>query len=427
MTGNRATVDKPEGKEGRETLASRFCAVRGLTEELCQPLAIEDHVVQSMPDASPARWHLAHTTWFFETFLLAAAVPGYRPFHPAYNFLFNSYYNTAGDRWQRTARGTLSRPTVEEVYAYRRAIDSRALELLAGMHESQWAALAPVVELGLHHEQQHQELLLTDLKHAFGCNPLRPAYRDNPSTRPADRARRLAWTAHPAGLNWLGHDGNGFAFDNEGPRHRVYLQAHRLASRLSTAGEYQVFIEEGGYRRPTLWLSDGWLARTTHGWEAPLYWEKQEDQWWLMTLDGLRPLDPNEPVCHISYYEADAFARWAGARLPTEAEWEVATSGKPVTGNFLDGGRLHPAPAGDADQFFGDVWEWTSSPYVAYPGYQSPAGALGEYNGKFMCNQMVLRGGSCVTPSSHIRPSYRNFFPPEARWQFTGIRLAQEA
>jgi len=381
-----------------------------------------------MPDASPAKWHLAHTTWFFETFVLAA-FPDYRPFHPGYSYLFNSYYNAVGDRWQRAARGTLSRPTVAEVYAYRSAIDGRILEWLADASEQELRSLGPVLILGSHHEQQHQELLLTDIKHALASNPLRPAY-DESASRPAGTAPALAWMTYPARMRWLGHDGDGFAYDNETPRHRVFVEAFELASRLTTAGEYLAFMEDGGYNRPELWLSDGWAARCAHGWQAPLYWEQRDGTWSLMTLHGMRELTADEPVCHVSYYEADAFARWSNARLPTEAEWETAADRQPIDGNLLDGGRLHPVPAGagpSPSQLFGDVWEWTASPYVAYPGYRPPDGALGEYNGKFMCNQLVLRGGSCATPASHIRASYRNFFPPEARWQFSGLRLTRDA
>jgi ergothioneine biosynthesis protein EgtB len=411
-------------------LARRYREVRGLTEALCAPLAVEDHVVQSMPDASPAKWHLAHTTWFFETFVLAAAVPAYRPVHPLYNYLFNSYYNAVGDRWPRPARGLLSRPTVAEVYAYRHAVDERLLALL---HDTDGhcldAPLEPTLVLGLHHEQQHQELILTDVKHLLASNPLRPAYRPAPAAPPAGPAAPLGWTTFPAGVRWLGYEGDGFAFDNEGPRHRVFVEAFELASRLVTCGEYLAFLADGGYDRPELWLSDGWHAKCNQVWRAPLYWERHGGDWRLMTLHGLRELRPDEPVCHLSYYEADAFARWAGARLPTEAEWETAAEGWDGKGNFLDNGRLHPAPAegGTPPRLLGDVWQWTSSPYTAYPGYRPPAGALGEYNGKFMCNQLVLRGGSCFTPRAHVRPTYRNFFPPEARWQCTGLRLARTA
>jgi ergothioneine biosynthesis protein EgtB len=408
------------------SLGRRYREVRGLTEALCAPLAVEDYVVQSMPDASPAKWHLAHTTWFFETFVLAPSVADYRPFHPQYNYLFNSYYNAVGDRWPRPRRGLLTRPTVEEVYAYRHAVDGRVLDLLAGSGDERLGRLAPTFVLGLHHEQQHQELILTDVKHLLASNALRPAYRDGGDAGPAGPVAPLSWTAHPAGVRWLGHDGDGFAFDNEGPRHRVFLDAYRIASRLTTCDEYLAFLEDGGYDRPELWLSDGWYARGEKGWTAPLYWERRDGRWWQMTLHGMREVRPDEPVCHVSYYEADAFARWSGARLPAEAEWEAAAADWDGEGNFLDGGRLHPAPAAGRG-LLGDVWQWTASPYTAYPGYRPPPGALGEYNGKFMCNQLVLRGGSCFTPRAHIRPTYRNFFPPEARWQCTGLRLARDA
>jgi ergothioneine biosynthesis protein EgtB len=412
-------------------LATQYQAVRRQTEALCAPLAIEDYVVQSMPEASPTRWHLAHTTWFFETFILSAAYLDYTPFDSQYDYLFNSYYNSIGDRTPRPQRGTHSRPTVAEIERYRAEVDCRVLELLDRYSSEQLRGLAPTIVLGLNHEQQHQELILTDIKHAFGSNPLRPVY----AARKEEQSRavpRLRWRAFAEGLREIGHDGPEFAFDNEQPRHRVFVPGFQLASRLVTCGEYLQFIADGGYDRSELWLSDGWDARCAHDWTSPLYWERDGGRWRLMTLAGLRPLDEQEPVCHVSYYEADAYARWAEARLSTEAEWETVASGQPIVGNFLEAGRLHPATvSGSTDstapvQLFGDVWEWTQSPYVAYLGYRPPTGALGEYNGKFMCNQMILRGGSCVTPRSHIRPSYRNFFPASTRWQFTGIRLAKD-
>jgi ergothioneine biosynthesis protein EgtB len=382
-----------------------------------------------MPDASPPKWHLAHTTWFFETFVLAPACPDYRPFHPRFAYLFNSYYNALGDRLPRPHRSLLSRPTVEEVFRYRGHVDEHVRRLLHGLRPVT-AELRSLLTLGLHHEQQHQELLLTDLQHAFGSNPLRPAYRERAPERPAPAVPRR-WVDFPGGLRWIGHEGDDFTYDNEMPRHRVFVEPFLLASRLVTCGEYRAFLEDGGYRRPELWLADGWDARRARGWEAPLYWERQGEAWWHLTLNGLHPVEDAAPVCHVSYYEADAYARWSGARLPTEAEWESAAQDCPLEGNFLDSDRLHPAalsapPASELPaQMFGDVWQWTGSPYVPYPGYQPPAGALGEYNGKFMANQMVLRGGSCATPLTHFRRSYRNFFPPDARWQFTGIRLAR--
>ena len=387
---------------------------------LCQPLAPEDMTVQAMPDASPAKWHLAHTTWFFETFVLRPAAAGYRPFHPEFAYLFNSYYNAVGPQWYRPHRGLLTRPTVAEVAAYRAHVDAALERLLqAG------AAPEAVVELGLHHEQQHQELLLTDVKYLFAQNPLRPAYHDCPPPR-GRSAPEAGWIAGPTGLHPIGHAGSGFAFDNEAPRHDELIRPFRLGTRPVTNREFRAFMADGGYDRPELWLADGWAASRDHGWRAPLYWAEHDGAWWSYTLAGWRPVADDEPVCHVSFYEADAFARWAGARLPTEAEWEVMAAERPVRGNLLERGRLHPAADGGAGQFFGDVWEWTASPYGAYPGYRPAAGALGEYNAKFMCNQFVLRGGSCVTPETHIRATYRNFFPPHSRWQFSGIRLAAD-
>lgn len=409
--------------EVKSELAAQFLAVRAETERLCAPLAVEDYQLQSMPDCSPPKWHLAHTAWFFETFVLAPHAPGFRAFHPRFCYLFNSYYDAVGDRWPRAARGLLSRPTVAEVSAYRAAVDEQVLALIETADAGPLAATGPLIELGLNHEQQHQELLLTDLKHAFGLNPLRPVYAPptDAVTRTAGAASDL-WHTLPPGVRTIGHAGTGFAFDNEGPVHTVYINGCEIARFLVSNGEFLRFIEDGGYDRPEFWLSDGWSARQRHGWAAPLYWERDGGEWSLFTLRGLRPLDPAEPVCHVSFYEADAYARWAGARLPTEQEWEAA-AGDEVRGHFLDSGLLHPAPGGG---FFGDVWVWTASPYVAYPGFRPAAGAVGEYNGKFMCNQMVLRGGSCATPAGHVRRTYRNFFPPDARWQFSGIRLAKD-
>ncbi|QEL16627.1 ergothioneine biosynthesis protein EgtB [Limnoglobus roseus] len=408
----------------RDDLAARFRTVRAETERLCLPLAAEDYQLQSMPDCSPPKWHLAHTSWFFETFLLAERVAGFQPFHPRFNYLFNSYYDAVGKRWPRSARGLLSRPTVAEVYAYRRAVDEQMLAFIATTDDRTLAAVSPLMELGLNHEQQHQELLLTDLKHAFGLNPLRPAYAAALYERPNGNIPAVQWEAHSPGVRQIGHAGGGFAFDNEGPAHNVYVHGFEIASRFVTNGEFLDFIIDDGYDRPEFWLSDGWAACRKNEWKAPLYWERDGSGWSLFTLRGMKPLDPVEPVCHVSFYEADAYARWAGARLPTEAEWETAAAAEPA-GNFLDSGRLHPAAGGDS--FYGDVWGWTASPYAAYPGYRPAAGAIGEYNGKFMCNQIVLRGGSCVTPAGHVRPTYRNFFPPDARWQFSGLRLAKDA
>ncbi len=406
-------------------LDSRYRAVRDATAALCAPLSAEDCQAQSMEDASPAKWHLAHTTWFFETFVLVPNVADYRVAQPEFRVLFNSYYQSVGAQHPRPQRGLLTRPSLDEVRAYRAEVDAAMARLLA--RRGGEAELAALVELGLHHEQQHQELLLTDVKHLFSCNPLSPAYAA-PAAPVSAPVLPSTWQPFAGGLRAIGHGGDGFAFDNEAPRHRVYVEEFALASRPVTSGEFAEFVADGGYRRPELWLSDGWSAAQAHGWKAPLYWEWRDDAWWEFTLNGLRPLDTAAPVCHVSYYEADALARWAGARLPTEAEWEVAAETLPIEGNFAGSGRLHPIPAhGDGAllQMFGDVWEWTQSPYTPYPGYQPPAGALGEYNGKFMCNQLVLRGGSCATPEGHVRPTYRNFFPPSARWQFSGLRLAR--
>jgi ergothioneine biosynthesis protein EgtB len=416
--------EQPSEPALRPAVAARYRATRARTERLCGPLEPDDYQLQSMPDCSPPKWHLAHTAWFFETFVLAPHAPGFRPYQAQFAYLFNSYYDAVGDRWPRPSRGLLSRPTVAEVYAYRRAVDERMLALLESADDRTLAELAGVVELGLNHEEQHQELLLTDLKHAFGLNPLCPHYAPT-EEGPRAEAAPLEWEFHPAGVRRVGHDKPGFAFDNEGPRHRVFAQAFKLASRPVNNGEYLRFALDGGYDRPELWLSDGWAARQRAGWSAPLYWYRDGPGFAVFTLRGVRLLDPAEPVCHVSYYEADAYARWAGARLPTEFEWETAAALREVRGNFLDSGRLHPANSGNS--YYGDVWVWTASPYVAYPGYRPASGALGEYNGKFMCNQMVLRGGSCVTPAGHVRPTYRNFFPPDARWQFSGLRLAKDA
>jgi ergothioneine biosynthesis protein EgtB len=412
----------------REVLGAAYLAVRHATRALCAPLAIEDYVIQSMGDVSPPKWHLAHTTWFFETFLLRPLVPAFEPYHAAYAFLFNSYYEALGPQFPRLQRGTLSRPTVEEVYRYRESVDSRMLDLIRTAPSSRYAEVASRTVLGLNHEQQHQELLVTDIKHIYWVNPLRPVYRQRKDDAGAV-PRPPAWRELPAGVYEIGHEGGGFAFDNESPRHRVYLDAWRIAERPVTNGEFLDFVRAGGYRTPALWLSQGWQTARERNWQAPLYWEERDGVWWYMTLAGMKPVAADEPVCHVSYFEADAYARWAGARLPTEAEWEVAARRESVAGNFLDSGRLHPAPAPASErsgalQFYGDVWEWTQSAYCAYPGYRPAAGALGEYNGKFMCGQYVLRGGSCATPAGHVRPTYRNFFYPADRWQFTGIRLA---
>jgi ergothioneine biosynthesis protein EgtB len=399
--------------------------VRRATLDLAAPLTPEDAQVQSMPDASPAKWHLAHTTWFFETFVLAPSEPDREPFHEAYGYLFNSYYEAAGPRHPRPERGLLTRPGLEEVLRYRAEVDGRMAEAL---ERGLPPALLDVVELGIAHEEQHQELLLTDVKHAFWSNPLRPAYRAPPPPAATASPDPVGWMSQPEQRAEIGTPEGGFAFDNERPRHPVLLRPYALASRPVNCGEWMDFLDDGGYARPTLWMSDGWAAVRRLGWTAPLYWERREKGWWQFTLGGMRPVDPAEAVAHVSWFEADAYARWAGTRLPTEAEWERAAAGAAADGTFADDGRFHPAPAArGARQLLGDVWEWTSSGYGPYPGYRPPAGALGEYNGKFMVSQLVLRGGSCATPRRHLRPGYRNFFYPDARWQFSGLRLARDA
>jgi ergothioneine biosynthesis protein EgtB len=409
-----------EVRQQRADLATRYRTVRAWTEQLCVPLAIEDYVVQSMPDASPAKWHLAHTSWFFETFVLEAFASEYRTFHPQFRVLFNSYYEAVGPRHARADRGLLTRPSVAEVSAYRHAVDEAVLTLLSAPAGAA-ATVVERIELGLQHEQQHQELLLTDLQHAFSRNPLKPVYSARPAPFP-QLAEPQRFVAFEAGLDMLGHEGAGFAFDNERPRHRVVVEPFELATRLATAAEYMEFMQDRGYQRPELWLSDGWAAVQTEGWTAPLYWEARDGSHCRYSLHGEVPVAAHEPVCHVSFYEADAYARWAGARLPTEAEWELAHARQPVAGQFVEEGLLIPRATGSG---FGSAWVWTASPYVAYPGFRPEVGAIGEYNGKFMCNQMVLRGGSCFSPQQHLRATYRNFFPPSARWQVTGIRLAR--
>ena len=401
--------------------------VRSASERLCENLVTEDYVVQSMPDVSPTKWHLAHTTWFFETFLLLPHLRGYQLLDPAYQYLFNSYYVTIGDRHCRQNRGQLSRPTVEQIYDYRRHVDEQMLALLTGASQEDLAVLAPLIEIGVNHEQQHQELMLTDIKHVFWVNPLRPAYKPRVEGTVVS-APPMRWVSFDGGVKEIGHQGDEFAFDNESPRHRVYIEPFQLASRLITNGDYKAFMNDGGYDRAECWLSAGLATARHEQWKAPLYWIEQDGQWISHTMSGLQPVRDDEPVCHLSFFEADAFARWAGARLPTEAEWEVASETADLPGNFVESDRFHPSVASSSStlqQMFGDVWEWTSSAYLGYPGFAPPPGALGEYNGKFMCNQFVLRGGSCATPRSHIRRTYRNFFPPDARWQFSGLRLAR--
>jgi ergothioneine biosynthesis protein EgtB len=409
-----------------ENLRSRYASIRAQSLNLAKPLSEEDCCVQSMPEASPVKWHLAHATWFFETFVLEKYEEGFRPFLPAFRVLFNSYYNGVGEKHPRPRRGLLTRPALHEVMFYRKKVNERMEKIFAqfGGDENFHA----LVELGLHHEQQHQELMVTDIKHLLSLNPLQPAYREQEDEESC-AVTGMEWRAFDGGLVEIGHGGEGFCFDNESPRHRQYLNAYCLASRLVTNGEYLDFIADGGYHDPRLWLSDGWdwvqAGKIAH----PIYWERKDDRWDEFTLGGKRTLDPGAPAVHISYFEADAYARWAGARLPNEAEWEHAAHAHSATDAADRQDRLHPRPAKHAaglQQMFGDAWQWTQTSYAPYPGYRWPQGAIGEYNGKFMVNQYVLRGSSCVTPREHSRITYRNFFPATARWQFSGIRLAKD-
>ena len=444
------SLDTPPQNTVAPSVRNRFQQIRAQSERLAAPLTPEDCVLQSMPDCSPIRWHLAHTTWFFETFVLKAASADYRPVDANFEYLFNSYYNSVGEQFPRAKRGLLSRPSVGEILEYRREVDSRIDEWFAAEPEAT-DSLWPVIEIGLQHEQQHQELMLTDLKHLFSCNPLFPVYQNVPRSGGEAVAVPLQWHSGPEGTVSCGHQAECFAYDNERPAHQAFLHPFQLASRLTTNGEFLEFVRDGGYARPDHWLSLGWAEAQEQEWNAPLYWLQRGGEWFEFTLSGLKPLELNAPVCHVSYFEADAFARWSGKRLPTEFEWEAAAvemeqqAGRPAgqcAGNFVEQEQWHPRPVGSipnnpavendaADlsplrwqQLWGDVWEWTSSSYAPYPGYRTPPGAIGEYNGKFMCNQYVLRGGSCATPASHIRSTYRNFFGPAARWQFSGIRLA---
>jgi ergothioneine biosynthesis protein EgtB len=427
-----------------ERLRDRFHQIRNFTDALCAGLEPEDCVVQSMPDVSPTKWHLAHTTWFFETFILKKFIPGYRAEIPEYAYLFNSYYNAAGDMHRRDLRGLISRPTVSQAQRYRASVDSHIDDLLSNPDESLLDEMEAILVLGFHHEQQHQELLITDIKHVFAQNPLYPVFRAvarhsvRADERTATECRPYWFIDFEETVTAIGHDCDGFAYDNEGPRHRALVPAFSLATQPVTNGEFIAFIEDNGYSRPEFWLSLGWMTVNEQRWNAPLYWTKRDGAWWNFTLSGLRPVDQSEPVTHVSYFEADAYANWAGARLPTEFEWERAALSCPIEGNFVETELFHPVPVGSAvladkpgkdqplHQMFGDVWEWTRSAYSPYPGYRAAPGALGEYNGKFMCNQYVLRGGSCATSRIHIRRTYRNFFQPEKRWQFTGIRLARD-
>jgi ergothioneine biosynthesis protein EgtB len=420
-------------------LLARYQAVRQATEHLCRPLTPEDMMVQSSPEASPVKWHLAHTSWFFETFVLSEFLAGYQPFHPDFRWLFNSYYNSLGDMPEKKLRASFSRPPLESILSYRKHVDTGMARFLKKTVEND--AIRRII-LGLEHEQQHQELIATDIKHALFTSPLHPGYLPDLRSPRTETiiAPPVEWIAFNPGLTEIGLTLNpasteAFAFDNETPRHQVFIAPFQLANRPVTCAEYLAFIDQNGYNRPELWLSEGWTTMRTEGWQAPLYWQRDNDTksgWSIYTLHGFQPLEDlsETPVCHLSFFEADAYARWSGHRLPTEFEWEHATRSQPMQGNFVESANLHPIPATaepGLQQLFGDVWEWTSSGYTGYPGYKPLPGALGEYNGKFMSSQVVLRGGSCVTPASHIRPTYRNFFTPATRWQFSGLRLAHDA
>ena len=413
----------------RALLIQRFKAVRSFTEELTKPLKTEDFVIQSMPDVSPTKWHLGHTSWFFEAFVLKDAIKNYKSLNPNYSYIFNSYYVLIGERFIRGNRGFLSRPTVEDVFNYRKYVDENVIRFIEKCSEKDYQKYTSILEIGFNHEQQHQELLLTDIKHVLSFNPLNPVYKK--VKIPLGKEKKLNWLTFEEGIYQIGNSGANFCYDNETPEHKNYLQPFQLSSRLITNAEYLEFIETDAYTRQDLWLSDGWVVIEKENWKAPLYWKKIENKWWNFTLSGLKEISMNEPVTHISYYEAEAFARWAGVRLPTEFEWEVAAKNIKIKGNFVDGKHYHPIPCdenstNDLKQMYGDVWEWTQSAFLPYPGFKTLPGALGEYNGKFMSGQMVLKGGSCATYSNHIRKTYRNFFPPHSRWQFMGLRLAKD-
>jgi ergothioneine biosynthesis protein EgtB len=415
--------------DNRSKLVTYYKNVRAFTEKLCEPLETEDYVIQTMPDVSPTKWHIGHTSWFFEAFILDKANPSYKSIHPLYTYLFNSYYIQVGERWLRPNRGLLSRPTVKDIFEYRKFVDENVLKLIEKADEKIFNKFAPIIEIGLNHEQQHQELLLTDIKHVLSINPLNPVYSAREVIVQNDFPE-MKWINFDGGIFKIGNKDNEFCYDNETPRHKEFLNPFMLASRLVTNGDFIEFIEDSGYENAPLWLSDGWAIIENEKWRAPFYWEKKDGEWWNFTLNGFRKVNPAEPVTHISYYEADAFAAWRNLRLPTEAEWEVASGKHNYEGNFVDEEIYHPTALQNEkdglNQLYGDVWEWTRSPYSPYPGYKPLSGALGEYNGKFMSSQMVLRGGSCATSQTHIRNTYRNFFPPHSRWQFMGLRLAKD-
>jgi len=431
MTLNKTSKNNSSNKLiPRNELIQRFKSVRSFTEDLTKPLKTEDFVIQSMPDVSPTKWHLGHTSWFFEAFVLNDAIKNYKTLNPNYSYIFNSYYVLMGERFIRGNRGFLSRPTVEDVFNYRNFVDENIIQFIEECSEKDYQKYSSILKIGLNHEQQHQELLLTDIKHVLSFNPLNPVYKK--VKIPFGKKQKLNWLTFEEGVYQIGNSGINFCYDNEMPLHKQYLQTFQLSSRLVTNGEYLEFIESGAYKKQELWLSDGWVVVEKENWEAPLYWKKIDKKWWNFTLSGLKEISMNEPVTHISYYEADAFARWAGGRLPTEFEWEVAVKNIKIKGNFVDNKHYHPIPcventSYELKQMYGDVWEWTQRAFLPYPGFKPLPGALGEYNGKFMSGQMVLRGGSCATCSNHIRKTYRNFFPPHSRWQFMGLRLAKDA
>lgn len=421
------TTRKNHINDIQQQLIARYRQVRNDSVDICRPLSTEDHCIQTSPEVSPPKWHLAHTSWFFEAFILSRQGDGYQPYHPQYDYLFNSYYETMGMPFPRAQRGLLSRPGVDEILQYRNYVDTAMtahIEIVTGERLDE---LSFLIELGLNHEQQHQELLYTDIKHILAFNPLMPAYDSTLPIAESDEVQCIEWLNKSAGTHYIGNDHNDFSYDNEGPRHRVLIRDHQIASRTVNNGEYLAFMQAGGYQDCSLWLADGWKHIKDKAWCSPLYWHFIDDQWWYMTLAGLRKVDMTAPVTHVSFYEADAFARWHGSRLPEEAEWELASlEHDPQQGNYREDGYLQPIATIDAKDFFGNVWEWTKSTYAPYPGFKPLQGSVGEYNGKFMCNQMVLRGGSCVSPRQHLRHSYRNFFYPHERWQFTGIRLAKD-
>lgn len=427
-TTQESISESTDSRLSKAHLLQHFKTVRSFSLYLCEPLEVEDFVIQASEFASPTKWHLAHTSWFFETFVLEKFDEDFESLHPQYAYFFNSYYLQTGVPFTRAKRGVLSRPTVKEVFEYRQYVNEQLEEFIESASEKAWKEAAEVIEIGIHHEQQHQELILADLKYMLGQNPLLPKYREG-DYKSLPEAEPINWIPFEEQITEIGNAGGEFTYDNEHPRHRTLVQDFELADRLITNGEYLEFMNDGGYSRSELWLDEGWSAVKNNEWKAPLYWFQREGNWMQFTLTGAREVDPNEPVTHVSYYEADAFARWKGVRLPTEQEWEHACGDLPVKGNFVEDGNFHPtAPENSPEklkQMYGDVWEWTMSAYAPYPNYKPLPGALGEYNGKFMANQYVLRGGSCATSQTHIRKTYRNFFHADARWQFSGIRLAK--